>query len=79
MIVQNASHEGGQRSTDLSFTVDKPDLLKASRVIEDLKAEIGFKGGGFGRKHWKALIVGVGMRSHSGVAARMFDVLAHEG
>ncbi|MBL9175740.1 MAG: aspartate kinase [Verrucomicrobiales bacterium] len=79
MIVQNASHEGGQRSTDLSFTVDKPDLLKASRVIEELKAEIGFKEAVSDEGIGKLSIVGVGMRSHSGVAARMFDVLAHEG
>lgn len=79
MIVQNASHEGGQRSTDLSFTVDKPDLLKASKVIADLKAEIGFKEAVADESIGKLSIVGVGMRSHSGVAARMFDVLAHEG
>lgn len=79
MIVQNASHEGGQRATDLSFTVDKPDLLKASRVIEGLKAEIGFKEAVSDEGIGKLSIVGVGMRSHSGVAAKMFDVLAHEG
>jgi len=79
MIVQSASHEGRQRATDLSFTVDKPDLLKASRVIEGLKPEIGFTEAESDEGIGKLSIVGVGMRSHSGVAAKMFDVLAHEG
>lgn len=79
MIVQNVSHGGGQRSTDLSFTVDKPDLLKASHVIEGLKAEVGFQETVADEGICKLAIVGVGMRSHSGVAAKMFDVLAHEG
>ena len=78
MIVQNVSHEEGMRVTDLSFTVDKPDLLKATRVIDGLKAEIGFKDTVSNENIGKLSIVGVGMRSHSGVAARMFDVLAHE-
>ncbi len=79
MIVQNVSHDGGVRATDLSFTVDKPDLLKASTVIEGLKAEVGFKESVADEQIGKLSIVGVGMRSHSGVAAKMFDVLAHEG
>ncbi|HTH45946.1 MAG TPA: aspartate kinase [Candidatus Limnocylindria bacterium] len=79
MIVQNVSHDGGVRATDLSFTVDKPDLLKASGVIGSLKAEVGFKDFEADEQISKLSIVGVGMRSHSGVAARMFDILAHEG
>ena len=79
MIVQNVSHDGGVRATDLSFTVDKPDLLKASGVIEALKTEVGFKESVADEQIGKLSIVGVGMRSHSGVAAKMFDVLAHEG
>src|SRR5437016_516524 len=42
MIVQNISHGSGAPVTDLSFTVDKPDLLKAQKVIDHLKAEVGF-------------------------------------
>src|SRR3954468_22628207 len=42
MIVQNISHGSGAPATDLSFTVDKPDLLKAQKVIDGLKSEIGF-------------------------------------
>jgi aspartate kinase len=79
MIVQNVSHAGGAPATDLSFTVDKPDLLKASQVINGLKPEIGFKDSVADESISKLSIVGVGMRSHSGVAAKMFDVLAQEG
>jgi aspartate kinase len=64
--------------TDLSFTVDKPDLLKASKVIDQLKPVIGFKESVSNEGIGKLSVVGVGMRSHSGVAAKMFDVLAHE-
>src|SRR6059058_3384936 len=41
MIVQNISHGTGTPATDISFTVDKPDLLKAAKVIESLKSEVG--------------------------------------
>ncbi len=79
MIVQNVSHEGGIRQTDISFTVDKPDLLKARQVIDGLKPEIGFKESVADESIGKVSIVGVGMRSHSGVAAKMFDTLAQAG
>jgi aspartate kinase len=79
MIVQNVSHAGGVRVTDISFTVDKPDLLKASKVIEGLKPELAFTSVTTDESIGKLSIVGVGMRSHSGVAARMFETLAHEG
>lgn len=79
MIVQNASHAGGSPMTDLSFTVDKPDLLKANQIIAGLKPEVGFREAVATENIGKLSIVGVGMRSHAGVAAKMFDVLAHEG
>ncbi len=79
MIVQNVSHGDGNRTTDLSFTVDKADLLKAKKVIEGLKSAIGFKEVILDEKIAKLSVVGVGMRSHSGVAAKMFDTLAKEG
>lgn len=79
MIVQNVSSNAGSPATDISFTVDKPDLLKASRVIEGLKAEIGYRESTSDEKIGKLSIVGVGMRSHSGVAAKMFQTLATEG
>ncbi len=76
MIVQNVSHGSGSPCTDLSFTVDKPDLLKTTKVIESLKAEIGFCEAASDEKIAKLSIIGVGMRSHSGVAAKMFETLA---
>jgi aspartate kinase len=79
MIVQNVSHGSGTPATDISFTVDKPDLLKATKVIEALKPEMGFREALSDEKIGKLSIVGVGMRSHSGVAAKMFETLAHEG
>ncbi|MCX7871887.1 MAG: aspartate kinase [Verrucomicrobiae bacterium] len=79
MIVQNISHGDGNKTTDVSFTVDKADLLKAKKVIEGLKPSIGFKDVTSDEKIAKLSVVGVGMRSHSGVAAKMFETLANEG
>jgi aspartate kinase len=79
MIVQNISHGSGTPATDLSFTVDKPDLLKARKVIEGLKGEIGYRDIIANEGIGKLSIVGVGMKSHTGVAGKMFDVLAREG
>src|SRR3974390_2455834 len=79
MIVQNISHGSGKPATDLSFTVDKPDLLKAQKVIESLKSEIGFGKVIATEKIGKLSIVGVGMKSHTGVAGKMFETLAREG
>jgi len=79
MIVQNVSHGSGKPATDLSFTVDKPDLLKAQKVIAGLKKEIGFGEVIAAEKIGKLSIVGVGMKSHSGVAGKMFETLAKEG
>jgi aspartate kinase len=79
MIVQNVSRNTESPSTDLSFTVDKPDLAKAGKVIEKLKAEIAFREANTDENIAKLSIVGVGMRSHSGVAAKVFETLAAEG
>lgn len=79
MIVQNISHGAASPTTDLSFTVDKPDLLKSQKVIDGLKKDIGFRQVIPNEAIAKLSIVGVGMRSHSGVAARMFETLALEG
>ncbi|MDB6068366.1 MAG: ask [Pedosphaera sp.] len=78
MIVQNISHGAGKPATDLSFTVDKPDLLKTRKVIDALKAAVEFKEAICDENIGKLSIVGVGMRSHSGVAAKMFETLARE-
>ena len=79
MIVQNISHGTGTPATDLSFTVDKPDLLKAQKVIDGLKQDIGFGKVISTDNIGKLSIVGVGMKSHTGVAGKMFDTLAREG
>jgi aspartate kinase len=81
MIVQNISHGGadGPGATDLSFTADKPDLAKARKVIDDLRKEIGFGDVIATENIGKLSIVGVGMKSHTGVAGRMFEILANEG
>jgi aspartate kinase len=79
MIVQNISHGSGMPATDLSFTVDKPDLLKARKVIEGIKGEIAYKEVIANEGIGKLSIVGVGMKSHTGVAGKMFDTLAREG
>ncbi|HEV2438269.1 MAG TPA: aspartate kinase [Verrucomicrobiae bacterium] len=81
MIVQNISHGSPDKvgATDLSFTVDKPDLLKAQKVIDGLKTELGFRDVIATEKIGKLSIVGVGMRSHTGVAAKLFETLANEG
>ena len=79
MIVQNVSHGSSTPLTDLSFTVDKPDVQKARATIDKLKADIGFQDVTVDENIGKLSLVGVGMRSHSGVAAKMFETLATEG
>lgn len=81
MIVQSASHgdAGSSRATDISFTVDKPDLLKARKVLDGLKPELGFRDILTEEGIGKVSIVGVGMRSHTGIAGRMFEVLGTQG
>jgi aspartate kinase len=78
VIVQNVSHGATSPLTDLSFTVDKPDVAKAQQVIEALKSDVGFLEVSIDESIGKLSIVGVGMRSHAGVAAKMFETLANE-
>ena len=78
MIVQTAAH-GASGATDISFTLDKPDLDKARKVLGSIQAEIGFKDVVAVEQIAKLSIVGVGMRSHSGIAAKMFESLALAG
>jgi len=78
MIVQNVSHGSGTPLTDLSFTVDKPDVQKARAAIDPLKADVGFQDVAVDESIGKLSLVGVGMRSHSGVAAKMFEALSKE-
>jgi aspartate kinase len=79
MIVQNVSRAGNVPLTDVSFTVDKPDLAKTRRLIEGLKTEIGFEEVTSDENIAKLSLVGVGMKSHAGVAAKMFETLAATG
>jgi aspartate kinase len=81
MIVQNISHGTPDKvgTTDISFTADKPDLLKAQKVIDGLKKELGLRDVITAEKIGKLSIVGVGMKSHTGVAGKLFDTLAQAG
>ena len=76
MIVQNVSEQG---ITDMSFTVVKDDLRRTQEVLQALVKEIGAKGIVTDENMAKVSVVGIGMRGHSGVAARMFKALADEG
>ncbi len=79
MIVQTASHGSGTPATDISFTIDKADLLKTQHVLEKVKLEIGCNDIIADENIAKLSVVGVGMKSHSGVAAKMFEALAASG
>jgi aspartate kinase len=76
MIIQNISQEG---LTDISFTVPRSDLIKATKIVKEIAVSIGAKDLAVMDEIAKVSIVGVGMRSHSGVAAKMFSTLAREG
>jgi aspartate kinase len=76
MIIQNIG-EGGL--TDMSFTVPKTDSKKIMELMKKVVAEIGAKNVNVKDDIAKISIVGVGMRSHSGVAAKMFSAMAKEG
>jgi aspartate kinase len=77
MIVQNVSSDG--KATDISFTVPKTDSKKTLKITKGIVAELGSKGVNLREDIAKFLIVGVGMRTHSGVAAKMFGTLAKHG
>lgn len=79
MIVQNIGHGAGAPQTDISFTVEKADLLKAQKVIESLKHKVGLRDVIRSEQIGKLSIVGVGMKSHTGVAGKMFETLAEAG
>ncbi len=76
MIVQNISRDG---YTDISFTVPRGDAAPAIAALEEIAGAVGAQGVLPDERVAKISIVGVGMRSHSGVAARMFGALAREG
>ncbi len=76
MIIQNVSAD---RTTDLTFTVPRTDAQKAREIAEQVAREIGAKGVTSDDDIAKVSIVGLGMRSHAGIASRMFRLLANEG
>ena len=76
MIIQNASLEG---FTDLTFTVSKKDLKDAQKIVESTAKKVGAKKVEIDDQVAKISVIGVGMASHSGVAAKMFKTLAKEG
>ena len=78
MIVQNVSHGTSVPLTDMSFTVDKADLAKARAAIDSLKTDVPCQEVNSDEAIAKLSLVGVGMKSHSGVAAKMFETLAAE-
>jgi aspartate kinase len=75
MIVQNLSSDG---TTDLTFTVPKTDLKRAMQIVEKVSKSIGAKKIEFSEDIAKVSVIGLGMRSHSGIASKMFSVLARE-
>jgi aspartate kinase len=74
MIVQNVSPDG--RTADISFTVPKTEAKKAVKLAEEAAKDLGAKGVDLRDDISKVSIIGVGMRTHSGVAAKMFETLA---
>ena len=76
MIVQDVSEEG---ITNISFTVGKEELKKSLAAVENVKARIGIKNIMIDEGIAKISVIGVGMRSHAGVAAMMFEALSESG
>ncbi len=76
MIIQNVGADG---TTDFTFTVHRNDYGKALAVLEQTKQELGAREVSGDNKIVKISLVGVGMRSHAGIAGTMFEALANEG
>jgi aspartate kinase len=76
MIVQNVSHDG---STDISFTVPRAKLVDAERISKQVAGEIGAESVDVDGDIAKVSLVGAGMKSHPGVAAKVFETLASAG
>ncbi|MCL5042498.1 MAG: aspartate kinase [Gammaproteobacteria bacterium] len=76
MIVQNVSQDN---TTDFTFTVHRNDLRKAQEILQRVAGQIGAREVAGDNNIVKVSIVGVGMRSHAGVASKMFEALSNEG
>ncbi len=77
MIIQNVGRDKGE--TDVTFTVPQADLARAQALLEDKRADIGFNRIITDDHIAKISVVGVGMKSHAGVASTMFSALADRG
>lgn len=77
MIVQSTSADG--KSTDITFTVGKTDFERAMAILKRIQPELGIKGIKTDQNVVKVSVIGVGMRSHAGVAQAMFRTLAEKG
>ncbi|MFN8757387.1 MAG: ACT domain-containing protein, partial [Tagaea sp.] len=77
MIVQNISDDG--KATDLTFTVGRTDLDRTVKLLTDRRAALGFSELKPDPNVVKVSVIGVGMRSHAGVALTMFRTLADKG
>jgi aspartate kinase len=77
MIVQNTSSDG--KHTDMTFTVQEADLARTLEVLKGAKRDIGYFEVKSSSDVAKVSVIGVGMRSHAGVAAQMFKALAERG
>jgi aspartate kinase len=77
-IIQNEPLEQG-RNAEVSFTIPQEDLADAERALGEVATELGIERIDTDRQIGKVSIVGAGMRSHPGVAAKVFDTLAHAG
>mgnify|MGYP002363085491 FL=1 len=77
MIVQNVSESGD--TTDMTFTVSKADFERAKQVIEGQRNRVQYAGMIADSNVVKVSVIGVGMRSHAGIAQRMFQTLAEKG
>ena len=77
MIVQNLSADG--KSTDITFTVQGSELPRALEVLKKVKTSIGAFDINSSNDVAKVSVIGIGMRSHAGVAAQMFKALGEKG
>jgi aspartate kinase len=77
MIVQNLSADG--KYTDITFTVQEAELARTLQVLKSVKQQIGAFDVTSSSDVAKVSVIGVGMRSHAGVAAQMFKALGEKG
>jgi len=76
MIVQNVSSAG---HTDISFTVPRPDVERAARCMEKIVVDTEASGFATDERIGRVSLIGAGMKTHPGIAAKMFETLANEG